>query len=106
MAGRTGWAGRAGRIERMERIGRVQRIGRMGRWGLALGGGVLWWWGATRLAFTADAGVLEGAVMAGGWGLSLLPVHCAPKARVGREAGVQGWGRGSGRGGSVSESSH
>ncbi|TLS47649.1 hypothetical protein FE633_02775 [Streptomyces montanus] len=54
----------------------------MGRWGLALGGGVLWWWGATRLAFTADAGVLEGAVMAGGWGLSLLPVHCAPKARA------------------------
>ncbi|MET9555922.1 hypothetical protein [Streptomyces sp. NPDC006645] len=41
---------------------------------LALGG--LWWWAVLRLALTPEhAGVIEGAVAAGGWGLSLLPVH-------------------------------
>jgi hypothetical protein len=52
------------------------------RWGVALGAGVLWWWAVLRLAFVPGAGVLEGAVAAGGWGLSLLPVHCVPKARA------------------------
>lgn len=63
------------------------RMGRIGRWGLALGAGGLWWWAVLRLAFTAEAGVLEGAVAAGGWGLSLLPVHCVPKARAAGAAG-------------------
>lgn len=44
--------------------------------GLVAGG--LWWWAVLRLAFLPEqAGVLEGAVAAGGWGLSLLPVHVA-----------------------------
>ncbi|MFG2786728.1 hypothetical protein [Streptomyces sp. NPDC048419] len=57
------------------------------RRGAFLGLGVLWWWAVLRLAFAPGAGVLEGAVAAGGWGLSLLPVHCVPKARA---AGVVG----------------
>ncbi|MFC5854144.1 hypothetical protein ACFPZI_20755 [Streptomyces chlorus] len=35
-----------------------------------------------RLLLVPDAGVLEAAVAAGGWGLSLLPVHCMPKGRT------------------------
>ncbi|MFD6530820.1 hypothetical protein [Streptomyces sp. NPDC060184] len=43
--------------------------------GLLVCGG-LWWWAVLRLALVPGrAGVLEGAVAAGGWGLSLLPVH-------------------------------
>ena len=70
------------------------------RWGAALGLGALWWWAVLRLALVPDAGVVEGAVAAGGWGLSLLPVHCVPKRRAtgalraGRgaaAAGVTGW---------------
>ncbi|MFH8610103.1 hypothetical protein ACH4D5_21755 [Streptomyces sp. NPDC018029] len=52
------------------------------RWVSVLALGALWWWGVLRLAFAPDAGVLEGAVAAGGWGLSVLPVHCVPKARA------------------------
>ncbi|QOV35123.1 hypothetical protein IM697_34355 [Streptomyces ferrugineus] len=52
------------------------------RWGVALGLGALWWWAVLRLALVPDAGALEAAVAAGGWGLSLLPVHCVPKARA------------------------
>lgn len=52
------------------------------RRGMALGFGALWWWAAVRLVLAPDAGALEGAVAAGGWGLSLLPVHCVPKARA------------------------
>ncbi|MET7687030.1 hypothetical protein ABZT06_03455 [Streptomyces sp. NPDC005483] len=52
------------------------------RRGVALGFGALWWWAAARLLLAPDAGVLEGAVAAGGWGLSLLPVHCVPKTRA------------------------
>lgn len=45
---------------------------------LALGG--LWWWAVLRLALAPEhAGVIEGAVAAGGWGLSLLPVHAAAR---------------------------
>nr|WP_234048720.1 hypothetical protein [Streptomyces liliifuscus] len=68
-------------------------MGRIGRWGLALGVGGLWWWAVTRLAFASDAGVLEGAVAAGGWGLSLLPVHCVPKGRAAGAAGSDQWAR-------------
>ncbi|MFI1568876.1 hypothetical protein ACH4ZX_38685 [Streptomyces sp. NPDC020490] len=52
------------------------------RWGAVVGLGVLWWWAVLRIALAPGAGVLEGAVAAGGWGLSLLPVHCVPKARA------------------------
>ncbi|MFG2502063.1 hypothetical protein ACGFSB_28095 [Streptomyces sp. NPDC048441] len=55
---------------------------RVVRWAPALALGALWWWGVLRLALAPDAGVLEGAVAAGGWGLSLLPVHCVPKSRA------------------------
>lgn len=56
--------------------------GRIARWGVAGGLALVWWWAVLRLAFTPAAGPLEGAVAAGGWGLSLLPVHCVPKARA------------------------
>ncbi len=64
------------------------------RWGALLGLGAVWWWAVLRLALVPGAGVLEGAVAAGGWGLSLLPVHCAPKARAARVVGVTGVVRG------------
>ncbi|MEV0556789.1 hypothetical protein AB0I27_25465 [Streptomyces sp. NPDC050597] len=69
------------------------RMGRIGGWGLALCVGGLWWWAVMRLAFAPDAGVLEGAVAAGGWGLSLLPVHCVPKGRAAGAAGSDQWAR-------------
>ncbi|MFD7131524.1 hypothetical protein [Streptomyces sp. NPDC059894] len=50
--------------------------------GASLGLGVLWWWAVLRLAVVPEAGMLEGAVAAGGWGLSLLPVHCVAKGRA------------------------
>ncbi len=56
--------------------------GRVVRRGAALGLGALWWWAVVRLLLAPGAGVIEGAVAAGGWGLSLLPVHCVPKARA------------------------
>ncbi|MFF9127604.1 hypothetical protein ACF09J_30820 [Streptomyces sp. NPDC014889] len=61
------------------------------RWGAALGLGAVWWWAVLRLLLSGDAGVLEGAVAAGGWGLSLLPVHCVPKEGAGerREEGTR-----------------
>ncbi|MET9106118.1 hypothetical protein [Streptomyces zhihengii] len=64
--------------------------------GLVAGG--LWWWAVLRLAFVPEqAGVLEGAVAAGGWGLSLLPVHVAA-SRAPRRLGDRGPRRGSGDG--------
>lgn len=57
---------------------------------VSVGLGVLWWWAVVRLAVAPDAGVVEGALAAGGWGLSLLPVHCVAKARA---AGALGEGR-------------
>ncbi|MFD7423011.1 hypothetical protein ACFV6M_21550 [Streptomyces californicus] len=43
---------------------------------LVLGG--VWWWAVLRLILRPEqAGLVEGAVAAGGWGLSLLPVHVA-----------------------------
>ncbi|MFE9701581.1 hypothetical protein [Streptomyces sp. NPDC006270] len=48
------------------------------RWMPALVLGGLWWWAVLRLLLRPEqAGLVEGAVAAGGWGLSLLPVHVA-----------------------------
>ncbi|MEU6284682.1 hypothetical protein [Streptomyces sp. NPDC047028] len=52
------------------------------RWAAALGCGAVWWWAAVRIALGEGAGVLEGAVLAGGWGISLLPVRCVPKGQA------------------------
>nr|WP_203621355.1 hypothetical protein [Streptomyces sp. SID8499] len=55
-----------------------------------MGLGAVWWWAVLRLVFSRDAGVLEGAITAGGWGVSVLPVHCVPKGEgkaAGRAAG-------------------
>ncbi|MFD4143828.1 hypothetical protein OHS70_09630 [Streptomyces sp. NBC_00390] len=42
--------------------------------GLVVGGA--WWWAVLRLVLMPEqSGAIEGAVAAGGWGLSLLPVH-------------------------------
>ncbi|MFF7287321.1 hypothetical protein [Streptomyces griseorubiginosus] len=69
--------------------------------GVALGLGVLWWWAVARLVLSPDAGALEGAVAASGWGLSLLPVHCVPKGRALGALGAgrwrRAWGTGSAR---------
>ncbi|MET9901375.1 hypothetical protein [Streptomyces sp. NPDC006446] len=65
--------------------------GRIVRRGAALVLGALWWCSVLRLALAPDAGVLEGAVAAGGWGLSLLPVHCVPKSRAVGAVGSDRW---------------
>ncbi|MET9404182.1 hypothetical protein ABZX90_00070 [Streptomyces sp. NPDC002935] len=65
--------------------------GRIARRGAALVLGALWWFSVLRLALVSDAGVLEGAVAAGGWGLSLLPVHCVPKSRAAGAVGSDRW---------------
>lgn len=55
------------------------------RWASALILGGLWWSAVLRLALQPEqAGVVEGAVAAGGWGLSLLPVHAASAVAAGR----------------------
>lgn len=52
---------------------------------LALVAGGLWWWAVLRLVLVPEhSGVLEGAVAAGGWGLSLLPVHATAARRATR----------------------
>lgn len=69
------------------------------RWVPALALGGLWWWAVLRLALQPEqAGVVEGAVAAGGWGLSLLPVHVASMVSAGRasEAGLEGLASGVG----------
>jgi hypothetical protein len=49
--------------------------------GLVLGG--LWCWAVLRLATHPEAaGQVEGVVAAGGWSLSLLPVHCVRRAEA------------------------
>ncbi|TVP37394.1 hypothetical protein A3L22_27380 [Streptomyces griseus subsp. griseus] len=54
------------------------------RWMPALVLGGLWWWAVLRLVLRPDqAGWVEGAVAAGGWGLSLLPVHVASVGPMG-----------------------
>jgi hypothetical protein len=57
-------------------------VGRIVRWTLGLGLTAVWWWAGLRLALGQGSGVLEGAVVAGGWGLSVLPVHCMPETRA------------------------
>ncbi|MFD5768669.1 hypothetical protein ACFWIN_23010 [Streptomyces sp. NPDC127049] len=48
--------------------------------GLVAGG--LWWWAVLRLLLVpGESGAVEGAIAAGGWGLSLLPVHVAASSR-------------------------
>ncbi|WP_238153705.1 hypothetical protein [Streptomyces xinghaiensis] len=66
------------------------------RWTLALAVAGVWWWAVLRLALSpARAGAVEAAVAAGGWGLGLLPVHCAaPGAAEGRRSRRAGGGRG------------
>ena len=66
------------------------------RWVPALVLGGVWWWAVLRLALEpAHAGLVEGAVAAGGWGLSLLPVHVAATAGAGRkDARADGSGAG------------
>ncbi|WP_432057773.1 hypothetical protein [Streptomyces sp. bgisy022] len=77
--------------------------GHIVRRGAAAGLGVLWCWAVARLVYAPDAGVLEGAVAAGGWGLSVLPVHCVPKGdaegalQAGRWRRAWNTGRGGGR---------
>ncbi|MEV0266866.1 hypothetical protein AB0I49_36740 [Streptomyces sp. NPDC050617] len=48
-------------------------------WASAFVVGGMWWWAALRLLVEPGrVGFVEGTVVAGGWGLSLLPVHCVP----------------------------
>ncbi|MYQ46514.1 hypothetical protein GTW40_15860, partial [Streptomyces sp. SID4985] len=63
---------------------------RVMRWGAVLGLSAAWWWAAVRLALGEGAGVLEGSVVLGGWGLGVLPVHCVARERA---AGAVGPGR-------------
>ncbi|MFI1227305.1 MULTISPECIES: hypothetical protein [unclassified Streptomyces] len=72
------------------------------RWVPALVLGGLWWWAVLRLVLHPEqAGLVEGAVAAGGWGLSLLPVHVASVVPMGPSAWRRtdpGPGAGGGRG--------
>lgn len=77
------------------------------RWVPALVLGGLWWWAVLRLVLHPEqAGLVEGTVAAGGWGLSLLPVHAAsvvPVGPVGSSAGrrpTRAWRRRRSAGGS------
>lgn len=65
--------------------------GRIVRRGAALTLGLLWWCCVLRLVLVPGAGVLEGTIAAGGWGLSLLPVHCVPKSRAAGAVGSDRW---------------
>ncbi|WP_240661143.1 MULTISPECIES: hypothetical protein [unclassified Streptomyces] len=53
--------------------------------------GALWWWAVLRLLLAPDAGAPEAAVAAGGWGLSVLPVHCVPKAHAEGAVAARCW---------------
>ncbi|WP_242587356.1 hypothetical protein [Streptomyces sp. MST-110588] len=58
----------------------------------------MWWWAVLRLAlWPQTSGAVEGAVAAGGWGLSLLPVHCVPWEGHGRRPRGRASGRTNGR---------
>lgn len=66
------------------------------RWAIALLAGALWWWATLRLAMAPDrAGPVEGLVAAGGWGLSLIPLHSV--TRSGSSGSSVGGARGSAR---------
>ena len=63
-------------------------VGVLGVFGV-LGG--VWWWAVLRLVLVPEhTGVVEGAVAAGGWGLSLLPVHAAASRGKRGRAGRRG----------------
>lgn len=62
------------------------------RWGVALGLGAVWWWAVLRIALRENPGLVEGAVAIGGWGLSVLPVHCVPKGRATGAVAAGRWG--------------
>jgi hypothetical protein len=52
------------------------------RWAIAFVAGVVWWWALLRLIVQpAQAGSFEGLVVAGGWGLSIVPLHTARWSR-------------------------
>ncbi|MGA5278401.1 hypothetical protein ACPCKL_32420 [Streptomyces cellulosae] len=70
----------------------------MYRWAAAVAFTALWWSAAARLLLAPGAGALEGAVAAGGWGLSVLPVHCLPKARAEGALAAGRWRRAWGAG--------
>ncbi|MYR42818.1 hypothetical protein [Streptomyces sp. SID5910] len=59
----------------------------------ALGFGALWCWAVVRLVLAPGAGAVEGAVAVGGWGLSVLPVHCVPKSQAVGAVGTGRWRR-------------
>ncbi|OPF79771.1 hypothetical protein VT50_0215310 [Streptomyces antioxidans] len=79
------------------------------RWVLALALGGVWWWSVLRLAVQpGEAGPVEGALAVGGWGLSLLPVHCGPSSSRGgaRRRGGPPHQDGSGPGGPAWQLGH
>jgi hypothetical protein len=58
------------------------------RWAAASLAGALWWCAALRLAVQpAQAGPVEAAVVAGGWGLGLIPLRATARPRTARSAG-------------------
>ncbi|GGQ76104.1 hypothetical protein GCM10010216_42490 [Streptomyces flaveolus] len=59
----------------------------------ALGLGALWCWAVVRVVLVPGAGVVEGAVAVGGWGLSVLPVHCVPRSQAVGAVGAGRWRR-------------
>ncbi|MEU0852402.1 hypothetical protein ABZ387_31225 [Streptomyces flaveolus] len=59
----------------------------------ALGFGALWCWAVVRLVLVPGAGVVEGVVAVGGWGLSVLPVHCVPRSQAVGAVGAGRWRR-------------
>lgn len=76
------------------------------RWVPALALGGLWWWAVLRLALQPEqAGLVEGAVAAGGWGLSLLPVHVAGGGSAGGSGADSGSGPAEGSGSGVERGS-
>ncbi|MFG2813077.1 hypothetical protein [Streptomyces sp. NPDC048410] len=80
--------------------------GRIVRWGAGLGFGAVWWWAVLRLTLGDGAGVLEGSVVLGGWGLGVLPVHCVAKERAEGAVRTGRWReawRGAGEGGAEGE---
>ncbi|MCC3772393.1 hypothetical protein [Streptomyces sp. UNOC14_S4] len=55
-------------------------------WAMTAAATGAWWWAGLRLLTHPPlSGPVEGLVIAGAWGLSLLPVHCVPRTpRKGR----------------------